>query len=169
LLGSPSVFTAWDAGSTYWQQGESQLLLSSLAPLGWLRCWLRCAQTYDVVLIAVPGFGDRAEATSLVWASDKVVLCLEPDHDTRSAVLSMVQLVRDLELAVLGAVTVGTFEGISTTRVVSSVVVDPPPLLVAEAAPLAMTAATVSAGAVDHSVQQSETAVPSFREVSQEG
>jgi len=81
----------------------------------------------------------------------------------------MVQLVRDLELAVLGAVTVGTFEGISTTRVVSSVVVDPPPLLVAEAAPLAMTAATVSAGAVDHSVQQSETAVPSFREVSQEG
>ena len=125
-------------------------------------------QTYDVVLVAVPGFGDRAEATSLVWASDKIVLCLEPDHDTRSAVLSMVQLVRDLELGVLGAVTVGTFEGIATTPVVSSVVADPPPMLMTESAPLAMTATTVSAGALGHPAQQSETVVPSFREVSQE-
>ncbi len=65
-------------------------------------------QRYDVILVTAPGLGTRAEAAAITWLASSVLLCLDPQRDTRDRFGRAVTLLEELGTPVLGAVTVTT-------------------------------------------------------------
>lgn len=63
-------------------------------------------QRYDVIIVTTPGLGTRPEAAAVTWLAGSVLLCLDPERDTRDRFARAVTLLDELGTPVLGATTV---------------------------------------------------------------
>ncbi len=60
---------------------------------------------YDIVLVAAPSLGSRPEAAAVTWLAGAVLLCLDPQRDTRDQFARAVSLLHELGTPALGAVS----------------------------------------------------------------
>ena len=78
------------------------LVRSPLLP----QLFIELQQRYDVIIVTTPGLGTRPEAAAITWLAGSVLLCLDPQRDTRERFGRAVTLLDELGTPVLGAATV---------------------------------------------------------------